>query len=90
MLLNVDVIVIVDNDRTRKHFFVFQKKKNNGSQVPVPGQLLLDYGYLIQKYGPDVTEVTTQLEVGFEEVGGLIMSYRMWPAKLNTARTIIK
>jgi len=39
-----------------------KKKKNNGTSSAVEGATLLDYGHLIQKYGPDVSETTTQLE----------------------------
>jgi len=39
-----------------------KKKKNNGAASEVDETVQLDYGILIQKYGPDVSETTTQLE----------------------------
>ena len=47
-----------------------QKKKNNGTAVPQPGVVQLDYGHLKQKYGPDVSETTEQLEVMRQMIPG--------------------
>lgn len=44
-----------------------KKRTNSGATSPMKGPANMDYGYLLFKYGPDITETTAQLEEKSEQ-----------------------